>query len=158
MQKHDVKIDSAFIPFSVSRNKDSKHPSFNYSVSLWVGGRLILSTDYSMGVGHSPVKVAWTKKRPKGEILAECETGFVAGPYHRKKILPDPVSVLACIAMDSQIIDAGTFAQWCDDRGFDSDSIKDKTIYDSCLQTALQMLRGIGAEKMAELQTALGDY
>lgn len=95
-------VESAFIPFSQSRNKAEKNKSLNWRVTISRNGRDILSCDYSAGIAHCPgyaakrvpaaFKPAHYKKRDGGlrfataaETLAqyresvcaeECESGF----------------------------------------------------------------------------------
>lgn len=52
----DLKITTQFVPFSISRNADSKHKSLNWKVTL-SSIRNKMTFDYSKGVGHLPYPV-----------------------------------------------------------------------------------------------------
>ena len=48
----DLKISTQFVPFSISRNADSKQKSLNWKVTLIYKKKMTF--DYSKGVGHLP--------------------------------------------------------------------------------------------------------
>lgn len=79
-----LSLSYKFVPFSVSRNKDEKHKSLNWVVTL-KRGSASFSTEYSAGCGYCPANsLKWpaeigigTKKyRLNAVIEQECETGF----------------------------------------------------------------------------------
>jgi len=47
-------LTGVFVPFSQSRNKDSKYPNLNWKITLLCNDREVLTTDYSQGVAHLP--------------------------------------------------------------------------------------------------------
>lgn len=51
-------VESVFVPFSQSRNKNEKHKSMNWKVTVKRNGREVLTTDYSAGIAHCPAKAA----------------------------------------------------------------------------------------------------
>ena len=156
LARNQAELEFEFVPFSQSRNKDEKHESFNYRVTLKRAGKSVFTTDYSMGIAHSPnYKQRCTNRKQSHDmaeiISAEIEHGYEFSmapwgikPHKKALILPDLASVVGCLATDSYVLDAGSFEDWCSDLGFDSDSIKAKGIYDACIQTALQMRQVFG--------------
>lgn len=92
MAKHGITVESVFIPFSQSRNANTKDErgnpvySLNWRVTVKRNGRDILETDYSAGVAHCPgykVKVSPLFKQPAKHWIPlitqwECENGFHA--------------------------------------------------------------------------------
>lgn len=59
-------VESRFIPFSQSRNKDDERKTLNWSVTVKRNGRDILTTDYSAGAAHCPGYAA--KKAPSAFV------------------------------------------------------------------------------------------
>lgn len=47
-------VESVFVPFSQSRNKDAETPNLNWRVTIKRNGRDVLTTDYSAGLAHAP--------------------------------------------------------------------------------------------------------
>lgn len=130
-------IDSAFVPWSQSRNKAEKHKSLNWRVTLKRDGREILTTDYSAGIAHAPSYPKLGRGTP---------------------ILPDSLDVLHSLISDSDVLDAGGFESWASDFGYDADSRKAESIYRACLDIALKLRAGIGEAGLATLREAAIDY
>lgn len=209
MAAHGVTIESAFVPFSRSRDADGERVTLNWRVSVMVKGRHALTTDYGAGVGHAPsykvatVPAAFWPRRYRNQhgktraatptealgqwrdylAAAEVESGYEMAPRNtwahdngrpdlaprRRRIagernpqpvpiVPDSCDVLACLIMDSDVLNAGGFESWAGDLGFDTDSIKARATYDACLETALALRAGLGESVLAELAAAFADY
>lgn len=169
-----ITVESVFVPFSQSRNKDSEYHTLNWRVTIKRNGRDVLTTDYSAGTAHCP---GYNKKphaafHGSGSVYqrivtrAECEKGkpvkrVLANDdcLHGKDwIEPSPVDVLCSLSMDSDVLDSGGFEDWAADFGYDTDSRAAESIYRACLELALQMRAAFGSEGMAALQTAFQDY
>jgi hypothetical protein len=75
----------------------------------------------------------------------------------RKPITPTAASVLHCLVLDAQAANS-TFRNWCDDFGYDDDSISARNTYDACQKTADQLRRVFSHAQIAELEEALQDY
>lgn len=101
---------------------------------------------------------------------AECESGFPmeiepwsrGSTFKRKPkapaIVPDPVDVFYSLAMDSDVLNYGTFEEWASEFGYDPDSRSAESIYRACLETALKLRVAIGEAGMDTLKTAFEDY
>lgn len=169
-----VTVESVFVPFSQSRNKDSKYPSLNWRVTIKRNGRDMLTTDYSAGIGHCP---GYNKKPHAGFhgansiyqriiTIAECEKGkpvkrVLANDdcLHGKECIePNPVDVLHSLTVESDVLDSGGFEYWAANFGYDTDSRAAESIYRACLEIALQMRAAFGSNGMAALQSAFEDY
>lgn len=74
MAERGLTVESTFVPFSQSRNKDEPHPSLNWKVTLQRKGRPVLTCDYQAGAAYCPGYNA-----PMGEAL-----GFEARRYRRR--------------------------------------------------------------------------
>lgn len=168
-------ITAKFIPFSQSRNKDEKHPSLNWKVTVQRNGRDVMECDWMAGAGHCP---SYGKKPPAAwdrparfwpDLVAkfETESGYQTRPFttwggfsadKSKPITPDLVDVMASLIMDSSVLDAGGFEDWAGDYGYDSDSRHAESIYRACLENALKLRAAIGESGMVLLRDAFQDY
>lgn len=201
-----LSVESEFVPWSKSRNKDEVRPSLNWKVTVKRDCRDVLTTDYSAGVAHCPsygAKKAPSTFEPHGyrnasgkpysgtasmyrsakphEILsqyrneicaAECESGFpmeidpwcrgTENTFKRKPkapaIMPNPVDVFYSLAMDSDVLNYGTFEEWAAEFGYDPDSRKAESIYRACLEIALKLRAAIGEDGLERLREAFQDY
>ena len=166
-------VESVFVPFSQSRNKAEKSPSLNWRVTVKRNGRDVLATDYSAGRGHCPAYKASVKtlggpnSLMRSEAIAtECETGRVAIAFpggmirgSLRNIIPlDTLDVLASLVMDSDVIDAGGFESWAMELGYDVDSRKAESIYQSCLEIALKLRAALGDSGLQTLRNAFEGY
>jgi len=181
MAELGLTIGSQFVPFSQSRNAtpgpDGKvWKSLNWRVTLYKaattrGGdadtRAILTTDYSAGIAACEAIKASLKTLGSHNsvmrdeaITAEIETGrkWSAFGVTRHKHEPDPVSVMASLVMDSDVIDASSFEEWASNCGYDTDSRKAETIYRACLDIALKLRNSIGEAGLQKLRDACQDY
>lgn len=103
---------------------------------------------------------------------AECESGFpmeidpwgrgTENTFKRKlkapAIVPDPLDVLYSLAMDSDVLNYGTFECWAAEFGYDTDSRSAESTYRACLEIALKLRAAIGDAGMETLKTAFEDY
>lgn len=148
-------VSAVFVPFSQSRNKGEKDPSLNWRVTLQCKGRDVLTCDYFAGSAHCPAdKKKWATPYDKREALRkECETGrtlktrggevrwaIANGPA----IMPDARQVIASLLHDADVLDAGSFADWAADFGYDADSMKARAIYDECIAHAVALRAAVG--------------
>lgn len=201
-----LSVESEFVPWSKSRNKDEDHPSLNWKVTVKRDGHDVLTTDYSAGMAHCPgygAKKAPSTFQPHNyrnasgkpyagtasmyrsakphEILsqyrdkicaAECESGFPMeidpwgrgneNTFKRKPkapaIMPDPVDILYSLAMDSDVLNYGTFEDWASEFGYDTDSRSAESVYRACLEIALKIRVAIGEDGLERLREAFQDY
>lgn len=124
-EKHKVTIESVFVPFSQSRNKDEKHKSLNWRITVRRDGRDILHTGYSAGIGHAPDYRSKTPPLFRGSyanswrndaLEVNCELGFAAAggfngaePDRKKPIKPDACDVLWSLSLDARVLDNSGF-------------------------------------------------
>lgn len=166
-------VESVFVPFSQSRNKAEKYPSLNWRVTVLRNGREILTTDYSAGSAHCPSYKHDDKAETRHMVAWECEHGFKASGVRwggrpeaygatrgnvAQPIKPDSLNVLASLAMDSDVIDAGGFESWASDLGYDTDSRKAESIYRACLDIALKLRSALGDSGLQTLRNAFEGY
>jgi hypothetical protein len=158
-----------FVPHSQSRNKADKEPRLNWVVTLRVGDRVVIETDYTAGQGHCPAyKQRGGRTAVARELVRwECEHGkpgfwsYGMGlvlQRSAKPILPALADVLHCLCSDADAIDYGSFEDWANSVGYDPDSRKAEATYRACLELALKLRNGLGDEKLARLRGAVQGY
>ena len=180
--RRGIAIESEFVPFSKSRNKDKKDGkgrtrlSLNWKVTLLVNARAVLTTDYGAGAGRCP---SYNTKAPAsypGNALGwqkeaaqhECETGqkavwvgaLSATGFKRVSdaIKPNAHDVLSSLCLDASVIDSGTFEEWAADMGYDTDSRSAEQTYRACLEIGLKMRNGLGDAQFRALREIYQDY
>lgn len=162
--EHGLSMGSCrFVPFSQSRNAQEKQPNLNYVVGIHHNGRLLFELDYSMGQAYCPsykTFKAGSYEQRQG-IAIECETGKIArkawgysgNAYMSTKGIPtpNPSNILSCIFLDCSALNYSSFEEWARDFGYDTDSIKAKSVYDTCLGYALKLRNSLGDEVFTKL-------
>lgn len=158
-------VDSEFIPFSQSRNKDEKYPSLNWRVILKRNGEeIVTSTVFSAGSAHCPAYSDPTLGRQDSvdrfrAIKQQCETGRDGKPGRPGTwIKPDSIDVIWSLVSECSALDYPDFESWASDYGYDSDSRKAESIYRECLDISLKMNAAIGQDNIAALREAFQDY
>lgn len=133
-------------------------------------------TFYSEGIGHfmqqgadklahEPLKLAIqgtgnSKLAFNGNTQWAIKTGVkkdrVKIKNNRVEVIPPKLEdVLYSLTMDASCVDQG-FDGWCDDYGYDTDSIKARETYDACVEGFFK-LRRLGLD-LEELQEHFQDY
>lgn len=157
-------VESEFIPFSQSRNKDQTYQSLNWLVTLKRNGSDILTTHYSAGAAHCPAYKDPTLGRQDSvdrykAIKQQCETGRDGKPGRPGVwIKPDSLDVIYSLVSDSGVLTCGSFEEWAADYGYDSDSRKAEAIYRACLDIGLKLQASLGASNIERLREAFQDY
>lgn len=168
-------VDSVFVPYSKSRNKAEKHKSLNWTVTLKLNGREILSTDYSAGIAHCPgydkkVSPHWDRpaKTWRNAICEfECESGFHAKQFtawggfladKSRPIMPNAIDVIHSLTMDSDVLNYSTFEDWAENFGYDPDSRNGEKVYKACMKIALKMRAALGESGLSRLNEIFEDY
>lgn len=169
-----VTMESAFVPFSQSRNAkrggaDGKPwRSLNWLCTFARHGRTFLTTDYGQGVAHAPAskraKPGDIRGTTEAAIALEIETGKIANvarwdsyqPRAGTKPVPAPPlgDVLQSLALDSSVLDSGTFEDWASDLGYSTDSRAAESIYRECVAHALALRSALGESGLAEIRLA----
>jgi hypothetical protein len=153
-----------FVPFSKSRNAGDKDNSLNWLIAL-SSGRRSLSIHSTQGIGHlSGYKMSFNHRMSVDDnntITRSVETGVVfslAAACAVAQPAPELEEVLYSLVMDSSVLDAGTFEEWADDYGYDTDSRKAEATYRGCLENALTLRAMIGDEALQKLRELFQDY
>lgn len=170
LDSYKLRITANFVPFSVSRNRDEKHPSLNWLVTLWFVDKPIITTDFMMGSGHCPSRKLKLNEKHSGAkerlheryAALECETGkVVKSIYHNYgrgiPIQPDIDSFLSCMLMDMDVMEYYTFEDWANSMGYEEDSRKAEAIYNACRKQASELSK-LPKSVIEELRKAYENY
>jgi hypothetical protein len=173
-----ITMECEFVPFSKSRNaKETKKDtdfSINWKVTIERGTRSF-TTDYMQGIGHLPESMQRKGKYCSLQnfelIKYGCETGKVgfisdystvggvlSSPSKQRLKPPTIEDVLYSLLMDSEVLNYSTFKDWADEFGYNSDSIKDKKVYEECLRIALQMRQLFSDVEINNLNELFQDF
>lgn len=122
---------------------------------MFTRNRDSLELDYSTGTGHrvaaSPMPADVKKASPRSMYVADWVKRNV------KPHKPEAASVLHSVILDSGAV-GQSFRYWCDDFGYDSDSIKARGIYDACQEIGDKFNRFFTREEREHLAELLADY
>lgn len=112
--------------------------------------------DYFTGTGHRKVKKSELIYKPKGASV-----NSVAYKNWEKSamvpVAPEIAGVLYSLILDSEALQT-SFVLWCDEYGYDSDSIKARATYEACCSNAQKINSVIPREVQAALRDLLQDY
>lgn len=169
-----ITMESVFIPFDKSRNKDEKCRTMNWEVTIKKGTRTVLFTEYSAGAGHCPsYKLpvpAWFTTGSNGRnasywqhLSSIFETKYGV-KYNRfesiggEHIQPNFVDVMYSLVSDYSVLDYADYESFADSYGYDQDSRKGEEIYKAGVRHGLKLRGSLGEDKMQELQEIFQDY
>lgn len=86
-------------------------------------------------------KVTLRRETPQG--LRTMVTYFSQGYGHNGKA-PKLTAVLETLILDSNVLTMRDFADWCDEYGYNADSLKDRKTYDATRKLAERFRRWLG--------------
>ena len=153
-----------------------KEKGENWEHDLWRVKFGDFSTTFKTGTGHRVVKIN-PAMHPKN-LQALCTlTGANVNQVHQitrgtvqlkgSKLArdtrhtytapPTQASVLYCLLSDADALDY-SFDEWCDNLGYDSDSIKANSMYEACREIARNLDDVFTPEQIEKLQELLQDY
>ena len=154
-----ITLESTFVPFSQSRNKGEKNRSLNWTVTVKVWGRDVLTTDYGTGIAHAP-----SYRQTLGAMNVDMAEAIAYETEHGKTKRgkpippPDPCDVVYSLAMDADVLNYSGFEDWASNFGYDTDSRSAEKTYRACLEIALALRNAIGEDGLRQLQEACQDY
>lgn len=171
VKRLDLKMTTQFVPFSVSRNADSKQKSLNWKVTL-SSIRSKMTFDYSKGVGHLPYPNEFQLAKHQKSVVNQAidsavETGvarkIARGAMaftllHSKEEFPTPTlqEVLYSLTQDSEVMNYLVYEHWADEFGYDPDSRKGEKIYEECRLQASKLSDVLGGmDKVQNLREIL---
>jgi hypothetical protein len=159
--------DSSFAFDAKSRAKGWRSLNWRVRVERGNPGQYppVLETDYAQGEGHCPAVKHMAMPGPQHRkphcldwdkaVMYELENGreysFLFQNGRGKPILPPEVDVFACIVGDGyEAINAGSFEDWADNFGLDTDSRKAEKTYNEALRHGLAMRAAFGETFLSE--------
>lgn len=109
--------------------------------------------EYYTGIGH--------RKYPKGFIVDNTLNprciAYEQQNKNKKPVTPDICGIIHSLNLDSQAINE-SFSNWCDNFGYDSDSLKSLNVYNSCCETAKKYYSVVDRATREQLEVILQDY
>jgi hypothetical protein len=171
----DVTYAAEFVPQSKSRNATEPGRSLNWRVTLARPRGRSISTDYMQGIGHIPdhrfmrttldveayeFEVCEMGKYAPGGLYIRNANGSNGAKQRVRAALPAPdvLDVLACLLLDSVVLEYATFEEWAPNLGYDPDSRTGERAYRACLEIALALRALLGEPCMTRLRELLQDY
>jgi hypothetical protein len=145
-----VKVESAFIPFSMSRSANDSYVSLNWRVTVKHGqpAKPVHTFDYTAGAAHT--KSYKLDQRNKFAIKEECER-------NQFNVKPDPRDVFYSLLSDASFV-AYSFEDFCAELGYDEDSRKAYEIFKQTQETARKLRNAFGDETLERLRELFADY
>lgn len=123
--------------------------------------------DYHVGMGHvktsNDYNIFFSPKKAKNEgytISTSWSPSKLSEHHHHGLIQamvkpPKLEEILYCLFLDSEAHDE-SFENWCDNLGYNTDSIKAKKSYETCVETYFKLRKALGTDFAAikeEIQT-----
>ncbi|MCA8487253.1 hypothetical protein LGM85_25260 [Burkholderia multivorans] len=169
----DLKIETQFVPFSISRNADAKHKSLNWKITL-SSIRNKMTFDYCKGVGHLPYPSELQLSKHQRAVVdqaidAAVETGvarkiargamaFTIMPGKEEFPAPTLQEVLHALTEDTLVMHYLTYEEWAADFGYDPDSRKGEKVYEECRLQVSKLSDVLGdPDKIENLRGILQD-
>ena len=113
-------------------DKGVRNGQNHWTVCIACNGRFF-STNYSQGSAH---------RTYRGKPLPyNCTNERMI--IHSVPSVPKFLDVMYCLVSDAGCVDCSTFNDFCDELGYDNDSISDRKAYDACCDTRAE-LAGMG--------------
>ncbi len=157
-----LSMRAEFVPFRESRNFKPNARlddlSLNWRVTIECKGRHVLTTDYSAGIAHCPSYTQNMTENHARHVRQECEYGREKTGQLERWLMPITADVIYSLVLDASAIDCATFEDWCADNGCDSDSIRDRATYRTCLMYGLALRHAIGDAGLTRLREACEGY
>lgn len=112
------------------------------------------SFEYFTGIGHRVSKVTMP------DIIRKSPRSVAAERWIKENVkphTPQAAGVLYSLLTDTSATEQ-SFANWCADFGYDTDSRKAFSVYEACQQNADKLFKLFTLEERTKLSTLLEDY
>lgn len=154
--------------------KENAFDTVGHTMDEWrvvfspVGNMASQEFEYFTGLGHRAEPTMGDKANAKfafpGLTANDLSRGTLWGKRYlahletlRKPVSPHAASILYSLILDSSAC-GQSFADWCNESGYDVDSRKAHATYEACQQSGDKLRRIFNAAQIQALQTALQDY
>lgn len=158
---HGLTMESTPVPANPNFQDDSKVRRCHFHCTISNADGAAFMTYYTVGIG---VVEQWAKNpqtrlpwgiRPAGgwrNLSPKCVAYAEAIDAAAKAYRPNLSDVLDNLASDAATVDsAGRFEDWADELGFDSDSRRAESIYDTCRAQAHKLRDFLGGDVFESL-------
>jgi hypothetical protein len=108
--------------------------------------------DFFMGLGNRKASRP-TPAHYRGDRYATRQWEAI----HKRPVAPSAASVLYSLLLDSEAVDQ-SFSDWCDNYGYDSDSIAALHVYQQCEEVGRELRRLFKPHQAQALRDALQDF
>ena len=143
------------------------HDMWRVTFTAQVGGastktKATMTTDYRTGIGHRQVpKIMETAEFPR--FLKDTKGKPISAPpskdpYHRKlqqkhakPMPPRAADALSCLVSDAEALNT-SFHYWCDELGYDRDSINALNTYNLCCENGEKIRKVFDHKTLAAVQ------
>lgn len=119
-------------------------------------GKPAMTTDYHTGIGHR-VLTAYGQMELKRAGKASAGHREMIKRANSKAVAPSVAGVLSSLLFDSNSAEQN-FHDWCDELGYDKDSIKAQGIYNACCENLTKMRSFFTGTERQAMQEILQDY
>lgn len=139
-----------------------------WDCDAWVFNLNGILFDYHTGIGHRAKPTIYSKRLAASEFPGLTQNDLVRKTSYgrrylarvetlRKPVEPPIQGLLYAILLDSE---AGTqsFASWCSDLGYDTDSRKALRTYEACQENYDKLCKLFTSAQIADLKVLLEDY
>lgn len=154
-------------------------PCISYIVIVFHGEQEVWKGDYHLGVGHADIKkvgdpwrvvypfnmdekmlLATWKKKPYAKFIdRDLHARTAAKLASAQKVKPELNDVVHSLLSEGDAhFDSLSFTEWAESLGYDTDSRKAESIYNTCLKTGRKLARFIPREKLDALREWACDY
>lgn len=156
---------------------DDKWQCIRYLVELTYKDKEVITTDYSLGIGHVNLKQArpdsltWNVTEQERSMLyawqhnphaqfknKELQASVAAKLAKYQKVAPQLDDVIYSLVRDGDaFFNAQTFEQWADEFGYDADSRKAEQTYKACDCIGRKLAGSVPASVLNEVREVVQD-
>lgn len=119
-------------------------------------GKPVLVSDYFTGTGHRELTAMGKIEIKRAGKMSQGYRNSIIAKYS-KPVAPTAASVLHSLLMDASSGEQN-FHDFCDEYGYNKDSIKDQSIYNACCETLTKMRAFFTGTERTALNELLQDY
>jgi hypothetical protein len=152
IHKPQVKTDWECDKWSIGFiSKAGECSQFEYKTGI---GNRVVNASRSLAKAYIKTGIAGKLLHSTGESYYPKGGGFSKSVH---AVTPTPASVLYCLVLDSQAA-SESFNDWCDNFGYDNDSMKDFRLYQACCDNASKLNKVFTRQQLDTISELLEDY
>lgn len=129
-------------------------PHILYSITIKRNGRPIWSGPYKLGIGHVDYS-----ENSKLTLGSRAQARLASELALIQKVTPQLDDVMGSLISDgSPHFNHETFEDWCENLGYNDDSIRDLQSYNTCMAIGIALAKAFTADELTQLQTAASNH